>query len=297
MEDHKKVVFNKYGFYQLKEIPSQSELNEYYQKKYYQENNSTYLHNYSSEELRYILNKIEQKALLINQMMKPMSKSPSLLDVGCGEGFTLSYFHNQGWKVKGIDFSSYGCKHHNPQMLENFTEGDVYALLNKIIESGEKFDCIWLDNVLEHVIDPENLLKRIFEISHSGTVLVVEVPNDFSTLQKKLLETGAINKEFWVVSPDHISYFNRSGLENLAQHCGWISKDGLADFPIDFNLANPFANYVMQKETGKGAHAQRIFIDNMMHDISPELTNQFYKSLAQMGLGRQISVFLMPNKF
>jgi 2-polyprenyl-3-methyl-5-hydroxy-6-metoxy-1,4-benzoquinol methylase len=289
------VVVNKFGFHQLLKIPSQKELNEFYANKYYQDNNALYLHEYSEDELCYLNNKIVQKAIIINQLMKPTSPQPSLLDVGCGEGFTLSYFHRLGWEVLGIDFSEYGCKQHNPEMLPFFQAGDIYAKLEEILNDEKKYDCIWLDNVLEHVRDPEDLMTKLQQLAHEGTVLVIEVPNDFSVLQNKLLKEGKIDRPFWVVNPDHISYFNYEGLKNLANACGWENKYSIADFPIDFNLANHNANYVMQKESGKGAHEQRLFIDTLMHEISPDLTNQYYQVLAQLGLGRQISVFLMTK--
>jgi 2-polyprenyl-3-methyl-5-hydroxy-6-metoxy-1,4-benzoquinol methylase len=289
------VVLNKFGFHQLAKIPSQVELNDFYARKYYQDNNSLYLHEYSNDELRYFHNKIEQKAIIIDQLMKPTSPQPSLLDVGCGEGFTLSYFHRLGWEVLGIDLSEFGCKQHNPEMLPFFQAGDIYAKLEEVFKNEEKYDCIWLDNVLEHVRDPEGLISKLLQLAHEGTVLVIEVPNDFSVLQNKLLKEGKIDRPFWVVNPDHISYFNYEGLKNLANACGWENKYSIADFPIDFNLANHNANYVMQKESGKGAHEQRLFIDTLMHEISPDLTNQYYQVLAQLGLGRQISVFLMTK--
>lgn len=295
MNIEESVILNNFGYYQLKVIPSQDELNDYYAKKYYQEDKAIYLHEYSNLELNHIYNKIKQKEIIINEWIKPLGITSTLLDVGCGEGFTLSYYHKKSWSVKGIDYSSYGCELHNQEVLPFFSAGDVYLLLNELIGSGKKFDCIWLDNVLEHVVEPEELLKKILNISHRGTVLVVEVPNDFSVLQRELLASGKIDRPFWVVKPDHISYFNKEGLKNLMQHCGWNAKEVIGDFPIDFNLANPFANYVMDKETGKGAHQQRLFIDTLMHNISPELANKFYQSIAEMNLGRQISMFLMPE--
>jgi 2-polyprenyl-3-methyl-5-hydroxy-6-metoxy-1,4-benzoquinol methylase len=295
MENNSEVVFNNYGFYQLADIPTQEALNDYYEKKYYQQDNALYLHEYSREELQYIHNKIEQKAIIIDELMQKKGSSPTLLDVGCGEGFTLSWFHRRGWEVAGIDFSEYGCRQHNPEMLPWFHAGDIYGKLKEIVEQQRVYDCIWLDNVLEHVLDPEALLKMLLQISHTGTVLVIEVPNDFSVLQTKLLHEGKIDRPFWVVKPDHISYFNLDGLQNLAAACGWEKKQAIADFPIDFNLANPSANYVMDKQTGKGAHVQRLFVDTLMHGISPAQTNRYYEALAQLGLGRQISMFLKIN--
>ena len=55
------VKKNKYGYYELTNKPSEDELEEYYQKKYYQEEKGSYQSGYSKEEIRYILNKIEQK--------------------------------------------------------------------------------------------------------------------------------------------------------------------------------------------------------------------------------------------
>ena len=286
---------NEYGFHQLVEIPSQAELNDYYANKYYQNDHALYLHKYTDDELKYFKNKIHQKSLIIDQFINPISDKPTLIDFGCGEGFTLSWFSQNGWDVKGIDFSDYGCRKHNPEMLRFFEAGDIYSKLEEIIGKQSKFDCIWLDNVLEHVRDPKSLMEQLIQIAHLGSVLVIEVPNDFSVLQQKLLVEGKIDRAFWIAEPDHISYFNKKGLEQLCETCGWNVAKTIADFPIDFNLANPNANYIMNKETGKGAHAQRIFIENLLHEISPELSNQYYQTLAEMGLGRQIISFLMPK--
>ena len=292
MENNNAVTKNEFGFYRLNDIPSQEELDEYYQKKYFQEDRAIYFHEYSPEELLYFRNKNEQKAIIIERLFSSKNEKPRLLDVGCGEGFTLAYFHERGWDVRGVDYSEYGCKQHNPEMLPFFSAGDIYKQLDSLLQTQTKYDCIWLDNVLEHVIDPGGLLQKLTVLAHSGTILMIEVPNDFSVIQNKLLADGKIDRPFWVVSPDHLSYFNLEGLTNLAESCGWENKHTIADFPIDFNLANPFANYVMNRDVGKGAHQQRIFVENIMHSVSPDLTNLYYAAMAQLGLGRQLISFL-----
>jgi hypothetical protein len=42
---------------------------------------------------------------------------------------------------------------------------------------------------------------------------------------------------------------------------------------------------------GKGCHQVRVVIENLLHDISPEKTNEFYQALANLGLGRNIIGF------
>ena len=48
----------------------------------------------------------------------------SLLDVGCGEGKTMSYFKEQGYEVTGTDYSKYGIEHNHPEVIDDFIQGD-----------------------------------------------------------------------------------------------------------------------------------------------------------------------------
>lgn len=281
------VIKNKYGFFELAGKPSLAELSDYYSRKYYQEGKGSYQTTYSPAELEYANNKIIQKhhafkALLDNR------KELSLLDVGCGEGFCLKYFKDLGWRVKGCDFSEYGVRTQNPDCVDDVLVGDIYKHIKNLIDTGEKFDVVWLDNILEHVLDPLQLLKWCKELSAEGGALIVEVPNDFSLLQNYLYEKKLIAKQFWLAIPDHISYFNRSGLENIAEEAGWKGFRFLADFPIDFNLANKNANYVADRSKGKAAHEQRVILDGLFHSVSVDGTNRLYEALADLGMGRQL---------
>lgn len=288
---NKRIKLNSYGFYELAEKPSNEELKEYYARKYYQNNKGSYEAHYTDEELVYFRNKIEQKHSVLSRLLPP-SPGPSLLDIGCGEGFTLSYFKEKKWDITGIDFSDFGCKHFNPDCLPFLKVGDIYEQFLTLIHSNKRFDVIWLDNVLEHVLDPLFLLKECKKLLHPQGLVIVEVPNDFSVLQQHLLNKKHIDSEFWVVVPDHISYFNQQGLTALAEAAGLKNEFTMSDFPIDFNLVNPDTNYNKDKAKGKNTHRARVELDNLMHSISPEKTVNFYKSLADLGLGRQIITFL-----
>lgn len=284
------VILNSYGFYELAEKPSQSDLNAYYAQKYYQESDThSYYASYTDEETRYYYQKAEQKHQnLIAQGVLQADKTYRLLDVGCGEGFALEYFRRQGWDIVGIEYSDYACRRFHPDCLAHLRTGDVQQRLQECIAQQEQYDLVWLDNVLEHVLDPLELLQQLRSI---GKLLVVEVPNDFSSLQQALLERQQIDRAFWVVAPDHISYFNKKGLVQLAETAGWQSINTLSDFPIDWFLTNDFSNYNRHKNTGKQAHYARVQLDNLFHDQSIEKTNRLYEALADLGMGRQIVAF------
>lgn len=290
-----KVILNKYNFFELKEKPSQKDLEEYYSKKYYQDNRGSYEMVYSQQDLKYFNNKIEEKFWIINKISSGNSDR-SLLDIGCGEGFTLKFFKEKGWDITGIDYSEFGCKKCNPDCVPSLLIGDIYEKMTPLVSQNVTYDVVWLDNVLEHVLSPLNLLKECKKLLNDNGVLVVEVPNDFSFLQNYLLNKGYISSDFWVVIPDHISYFNKDGLSALAADAGLRTAFTISDNPIDFNLLNPDSNYNKDKTKGKNAHNARVESDNLMHSISVEKTVNYFKALADLGLGRQIISFFMKDQ-
>jgi len=294
MDFSKDLKINKFGYIEIKSKPDPAELKKYYQDKYYQHDKGAHSHIYSEEEKQFFRNKVEQKHYVLTSLGLN-SPIPKLLDIGAGEGWALSYFREQGWDCRGLDFSCYGCETQNPHVLNDLVTGDVFENVANIVKTGECFDVIWLDNVLEHVIDPFALINTLKIIINDGGYLVIEVPNDFSLTQKYAIDKGLIDSEFWVAVPDHLSYFNRDGLINLCAEAGWSVEKVLADFPIDFFLLNDSSNYVADSSKGKSCHHARVRLDNLFHNIGVEKSNNLYESLAEMGLGRQIIGFFTKS--
>jgi 2-polyprenyl-3-methyl-5-hydroxy-6-metoxy-1,4-benzoquinol methylase len=286
---------NAFGFYEIKQKPTPEELRDYYAKRYYQENLTTYQPEYPAEELEHIEGKLRLRHWVLEQLRKG-SGAGSFLDIGCGEGWALDYFQRQGWEVLGLDFSSFSLEKLHPTLRSQLRTGDLYEEVQKLVAASERFDVLWLDNVLEHVLEPADLLRHCRTLIKPNGVLVVDVPNDFSALQLHLLDSGQIDRPFWVVLPDHLSYFNPTGLRNLAEATDWHTTKILGDQPIDLNLLNPAANYVMNRAVGKAAHQARLTQDNLLlRTASLPAVAAYYEALAAVGLGRSIVAFLQPG--
>jgi SAM-dependent methyltransferase len=218
----------------------------------------------------------------------------SLLDVGCGEGYTLSFFRKLGWKVKGLDYSRSGIESKNPECCEALITGDVFRLIEQENISKNQYDVIWLQNVLEHVIDPIRLLDSLRSIVSPKGMLLVTVPNDFSDIQLSALDGGHIDSEFWVALPDHLSYFSRESLKNIGSATGWSCVEILSDFPIDWFLYHPGSNYVRERSAGKPAHYARVHIENLINSRPVDDVVNFWSSLAKIGMGRDLTAFFQP---
>lgn len=285
------VVKNRFGFYELKNKPLEKDLDDYYSKVYYQNSKGNYAKVYSDIEMLHKENTFIRKHTIIESMADLDNHSKNFLDIGCGEGWALAFFSRKGWEVTGIDYSDHGLKQQNPDCLDQSIIGNMSEVLLELAEDEKKFDVIWLDNVLEHALDPIILLNQVTKLLAHDGVLVIEVPNDFSTIQMYLLEKQHIVDPFWIAIPDHISYFNKEGLLNLCSEIGLKAEKVISDFPIDMNLFNKNTNYIQNKSIGKDCHLARVEIENLLNDISPEHVTEIYQLLGEMGLGRNITGF------
>jgi len=280
---------NTLGYHELRHKPAKDELKAYYEKRYYQDEIRTHRQSYSDQELLFRKNKCEQKALLAQRAWgKSKPARPKLLDIGAGEGFVMGYFADAGYDIHGIDFSDHGCRNHHPHLLDHLRTGDIEEIVGQLSKELNRYDLVILDNVLEHLLDAGAVLSHIAELLTPDGLLIIEVPNDFSFIQNHLLANHTIPKPFWVASPDHISYFNAEGLNQLLLSRGFENIDILGDFPIDLFLFNEKTNYVTDATVGKSCHQARIEIENLFHQHNPEATLQMFSSMGKLGLGRQI---------
>ena len=291
-DNFEEVFLNKYGYYELREKAPRDERKTYFEDSYFQEySGATYEKvEYPPQELKFMHNQIEERAYVIGQNLAKTGAGEdySLLDIGCGEGFLLQYFHDKGKKVKGIDIGSYALEHYHPDMLPFFEKGEIETLIPEMTARGERYDVINMDRTLNMVYDADQCIELVKGLMTERSILIIKVANDYSYLQQSLLERRKLQKEYWLDAPNQTRYFNRKGLLCLLDAHGFECVDFYGDTFVDFQLINPFSNYYEKPETGKAAHGTIVRLQNMFHDISMERTVEIYRMLGEMGFGREI---------
>ena len=68
---------------------------------------------------------------------------------------------------------------------------------NVDIKNMKKYDVINLFDVLEHVYNPTELLKKCHRLLKSGGIIVIEAPNDYNPLQK-IVQKSLKKEEYWL---------------------------------------------------------------------------------------------------
>lgn len=190
--------------------------------------------------------------------------------------------------MEGGDFSRYGIEKHNKKMVDFFEQGDIDFLCDHRITEGKMYSVVHIDNVLEHVIKPKELIQKCAQLLADDGILYIDVPNDFNLVQKYLYEGGFIKKTKWVAEMEHISYFNKDGLVNLAQECGLETKLVLGTDIIEFFGLNPDTNYYDHPEVGHNCHVARRHWTKPLREFSLNKKIALYEALGGMGLGRNL---------
>tara|TARA_Y100000816_G_C26045186_1_gene547677 strand:+ start:266 stop:1177 length:912 start_codon:yes stop_codon:yes gene_type:complete len=283
------LIKNSYGYYEVMPKPDSKELQKHYSEKYYQNNHGSYQKKYSKEELKYFA--VESELAIKTLKHYSINIKKKLLDLGCGEGFFAKHFKKKGWLVECVDYSKNGISTHNPSLLPNFIQSDFKAYLSSKENKLNDFGLINLDNVLEHVVDPIDLLKTIKKKINKKTIIRIEVPNDFSKFQSLLLKKKYTNKT-WISVPEHLSYFNKNSLLKLFKKQGFKLISLQSDFAIEQFLLNKHSNYWKNKALGRGAHATRVIVTNYMADTNIDRLIDYREASADLEFGRLLTAYI-----
>ena len=146
---------------------------------------------------------LKQKTNLLKKY-KPKGK---VLDYGCGTGDFLLACKKSGFSISGIEPDESARK----QAAE---KNKIRINANiKEHEKSDKVDIITLWHVLEHVPDPNDIIKKLKKRLNKDGILIIAVPN------RESLDAKLYN-EYWAAYdvPRHLFHFNKLNIKKLARN-------------------------------------------------------------------------------
>ncbi len=146
--------------------------------------------------------------------LSPSATHRTVLEVGCMFGYLLQELKDE-YKVKGIDIGEDAIRYCKEQGLD---VRDT-SIENFISSSDEKFDLIVISHVLEHLVQPGQVLMQLRKHLNPGGKIYILVPN------YKSITANFFRRYWgWWQVPVHVNHFNVKSLTLLAENSGYKSQ-------------------------------------------------------------------------
>lgn len=187
--------------------------------------------------------------LPVKHLLRTLPKEGKILDVGCGAGKFLEYCKGNGLEVYGVD---------------PFIEKDIKELNIKkinLIEAkfpNDYFDYVTLNNVIEHVQNPEEIIKECKRILKDNGRIIMNYPSTDS-FHYKYFGKDWISMD----TPRHLFLFSNYSLKLILKRNGlviektgnkseafsligsFLYKKGKENVDKNKTLANPLINILV----------------------------------------------------
>ena len=210
----------------LDDSRSGTDLREFYAQRYRKEHKPIFDQESDPKDLFEIYSKFQDNRInLIKDLLTPEMK---LLEIGCSAGMFLFNIKDYVNEVVGIDYDSKSAR-----FASNKCSCPVFDV--DIEDTGldeQTFDIICMFQVLEHVENPIEFIRKVSKYLKPSGLLYIEVPN----LHDALIHAYDLPNHYnFYFHSSHRWYFTKNSLRILADSVGF---DGDFFFTQDYNFLN-----------------------------------------------------------
>jgi 2-polyprenyl-3-methyl-5-hydroxy-6-metoxy-1,4-benzoquinol methylase len=150
-----------------------------------------------------------------------------VLDVGCGAGAFGAGLKRE-WQSQGRPLTVWGLEldpvagARAADVLDRVLIGDAAALLPGLPEAG--FDAVILNDILEHLVEPAELLARLRPLLRPGGHVVCSLPNvrHFPNVVNLVVHGSWRYTDEGILDRTHLRFFTRSSMIALLTDCGYV---------------------------------------------------------------------------
>ena len=144
-----------------------------------------------------------------------------ILEIGCAAGMTGNKLKQKpGVYVAGVELDHRAAVEAK-KVLDDVIEGDIETLE---LPFGEKrFDCILFADVLEHLIDPLDVLKKTRKFLKTDGSVIASIPNvQYLGLVSQLVEGNWTYQDEGILDRTHLRFFTYHEIIKLFDEAGYI---------------------------------------------------------------------------
>lgn len=152
-----------------------------------------------------------------------------VLDIGCARGYVGSRIKALGNYVVGVDISESAAREAEKVLDKIY----IFDLEGSWPDLGDKFDLAILPEILEHVFDPVEVLKKINSQLKDGGEIIITTPNIITWTNRASILSGNFEyTEQGLMDFGHIRFFTYKYLNKVLKDSGFtIIKENHIIFP------------------------------------------------------------------
>lgn len=275
-----------YGFRRLDPVPSNADIEEFYDKKYYQlieegKRGPDIQRLMAGGEAADVERNWQSATLYADVVEAIRRHAPGkrVLEVGCGTGDLLLHLKEEELEVSGVEIAKAAADFARERGLDVFHGPfEDYARQE---ERQESIDSLLFMNVLEQTRDPVEIIGHCHRVLAPGGVLLIRSGNEFNALQSAACESLG-KKQWWISTPDQINYFSFDSMRRLLDAEGFDVAEMQSDFPMEMFLLMGY-DYIDTPETGRECHQRRVRFEM---SLPADTRRAMYRSFADAGIGR-----------
>jgi SAM-dependent methyltransferase len=140
-------------------------------------------------------------------LLSRLSPGRKVIEIGCGRGEVGFLMRKDPVEYIGYEPA---------RGLSDFGIRAGVPIIQTTFEGNERADAVVIDNVLEHVADPADMLEIASAALNPGGILVVITPN---VNDIRALSPTWRKRNLWV-PPDHINYFSAADIAAMFARAG-----------------------------------------------------------------------------
>jgi 2-polyprenyl-3-methyl-5-hydroxy-6-metoxy-1,4-benzoquinol methylase len=163
-----------------------------------------------------------------------VGSNKTVLDLGCGEGGLAAELKKSDNAITGIDVLA---ETPNPQVFEQYFSADLNQGIAPVIQelAAKRFERVLLLDILEHLNEPEKLLRQCHEVLGPDGQLIISVPNVANITVRLMLLFGQFNYTArGILDRTHVRFFTRKTARRFVEENGFaILEERLTVMPVE----------------------------------------------------------------
>ena len=198
------------------------------------------------------------------------------MDIGFGAGALLEAAESLDWNVFGTEISESAIesvKDKNWQVKLGDFNSDMFQV---------EFDVVCLIETIEHLADPESMIKKIYQKVRPGGVLFGTTPNSSSLNRRTLNESWSI-----LGVPEHLNIASKAGLSSL------LHRNGFRKVSIKSSGFNPFDLILKFKSMGwQSAKSENLSSRvDFGYNLNEKMLSSTFLSLIRSSVQNSLNLF------